>query len=299
MLKAIVFGLFVLGSLNSWSQSSLWQLEIPQTDSTEKIIQHTAFSLVYAEQHEQAKWVAYELTKEHTQKAYERSNHFYQDTLIESGSADDKDYLSSGYDRGHLAPAADFSWSETTMNESFLYSNMSPQVPAFNRGVWKRLEERVRNWARLYQKIYVVTGPVFTPNMPSIGPNKVSVPTSYYKVILDMNPKAPKAIGFLLLNESSQLELSSFALSVDSIEQVTGINFFWLLNDELEEKLESHLCISCWDFETVITQEAIDEKLPSTPSVTSSVQCKGITQTGNRCKNKTTSASGFCHLHEK
>ena len=108
-------------------------MEIPATENEKSIVHHTAYSLLYSEEHEQAIWIAYELTSEETNKKFDRSDKFIVDPAIKTGSATTADYTGSGYDRGHLAPAADMSWSNQTMQESFYYSNMSPQDPSFNR----------------------------------------------------------------------------------------------------------------------------------------------------------------------
>ena len=165
--------------------TSITKLEIPKTNSKDKIITHTGYSLLYNETHEQANWIAYDLTAEETNKLFERTDKFISDPKVKTGTASDKDYKGSGYDRGHLAPASDMGWSTTAMAESFYYSNMSPQTPSFNRGIWKKLEELVRTCAIENNTIYVVTGPVLTNGLQTIGPNKVSVPNYYYKVVLD------------------------------------------------------------------------------------------------------------------
>ena len=96
------------------------QLEIPKLKAGEELVRHLAFTLVYEEQYEQAKWVAYQLTASETQKSHERTNKFIADPAIATGLASLADYKGSGYDRGHLAPASDMGWSETSMAESFL-----------------------------------------------------------------------------------------------------------------------------------------------------------------------------------
>ena len=163
----------------------IYQLQIPAVKSSDEIVQHTAYTLSYNKQKRQANWVAYILTANEVNAAHVvRTNHFLPDPFVNTVSATDADYKGSGYDRGHLANAEDMSYSTTTMAESFYYSNISPQLPAFNRGVWKRLEELVRFWATRYDSIYIVTGPVLTNGLPTIGADKVSVPEYYYKVIL-------------------------------------------------------------------------------------------------------------------
>jgi len=227
--------------------SALDQLQIPAIRPSDEIVQHTAYTVSYNETHEQANWVAYVLTGDQISLPdNERTNRFLPDPLVKTKSASTVDYKKNHYDRGHLAPAEDMSWSKTAMKESFYYSNISPQLPAFNRGVWRRLEELVRYWATVYDSIYVVTGPVLSAGLPVIGPDKVSVPQYFYKVILEYHSKGTKGIGFLLKNEASSATLKSFAVSIDSIERLTGIDFFPKLPDQQENKIEANPAIDQW-----------------------------------------------------
>lgn len=221
-------------------------LEFPALLPNEKIISHTGYSFVYSEEHEQAKWIAYELTKEETNSLFERTDKFLVDPLVSTGTAENSDYAKSGYDKGHLAPAADMGWSALTMKESFYFSNMSPQLPGFNRGVWKRLEELMRSWAIDNKAIYIVTGPLLSKGLPAIGSNGVSIPNYYYKVVLDYTQPEIHAIGFVLPNASSSASLSTFAVSIDEVERQTGIDFFPALPDDQETKLEKEVCQTCW-----------------------------------------------------
>ena len=269
------------------------KLEIPKTKNWDKIISHTGYTLAYNEKYKQANWVAYELTKEETNKIVERSNKFISDPQINSVNNFDKDYKRSGYDRGHLAPAADMGWSTETMRESFYYSNMSPQTPSFNRGIWKKLEELVRTWAIENEDVYIVTGPILTNGLPTIGNNKVAVPNYYYKVILDYQKPNIKGIGFILPNESAKSLLQNYAVSIDSVEKITGLDFFYLLNDQDENLIEKELCINCWSWSSVNISAEKNENKGSV-----SVQCNGITKAGARCRNKTLNITGFCYHHE-
>lgn len=277
-------------------------LEIPFISVKTPVIRHKAYSFQYAESHEQAYWIAYELTKTETQKAYDRTDDFIPDPSVVTGSATQADYAGSGYDRGHLAPAADMGWSKQSMEESFYFSNMSPQVPSFNRGIWKRLEEQVRSWAIVYDSVYVVTGPVLKAGLPTIGPNKVSVPEYYYKVILDNTGKDKKAIGFLMANVAGKGTLESYAVSVDRVEQETGIDFFNKLPDGFEAKIEKELCLPCWTWS--ITKPAVgvadeSEDANDEPQGTAvKNQCKGMTQAGTRCKRTSSDESGYCYQHK-
>lgn len=214
----------------------------------EQVISHTGFSLVYSEEFEQAAWVAYILRRDQvTGGGEERTDNFRADTAILTGSAAPADYLRSGYDRGHLAPAADMKWSPAAMSESFLMSNMSPQQPGFNRGVWNRLEARVRQWAVENDSILVITGPVLNGIDTFIGENRVGVPWYFYKIVADISPPDYKIIAFLLENRSSGADLMTFAVSVDSVESVTGLDFFHSHpNREIIEYFESRTDKTGW-----------------------------------------------------
>jgi endonuclease G len=274
---------------------SISKLEIPKIGSKEFVINHTGYSLVYSEPHEQAIWVAYELTKEETIKKFERTDKFLIDPQVKTKTANDKDYSGTGFDRGHLAPASDMAWSSTSMAESFYYSNMSPQSPSFNRGIWKRLEELVRTWANDNNSVYVVTGPVLSSDLQTIGANKVSVPNYFYKVILDYNSPGIKAIGFIIPNTGSKALLQNYAVSIDSVEALTGLDFFTSIPDEQEEAIESNLCSKCWTWKSQKPDEEVSTS--SGDRLSSSVQCNGNTQKGARCKNVTLNTSGYCYLH--
>ena len=237
--------------LGNSSKASVAQW-LPQTKNELQIIDHTAYTLGYFEEHEQAAWVYYVLSKEECVGDEERSSSFYQDKQISTGSAANSDYKKSGYDRGHLAPAGDMSYDSLVMKESFYYSNISPQVPAFNRGIWKKLETQVRNWGMMYESCIIITGPVLSDSLPTIGVNKVSVPNWYYKIVINPHHNPVQAIGFLMRNESSSAEFSEFVVTIDSIEVVSGIDFFADLPTSCEQMIESTVNGSYWKgFETI------------------------------------------------
>ena len=223
------------------------ELALPYCENTDDIVRHHGYSLLYSEPDEQALWVAYLLTSDETEGNYDRTDNFRADPDIKTGSAELSDYKGSGYDRGHLAPAADLKWSAESISDSFYLSNMSPQSPGFNRGIWKELENWVRKKAEKNFEIFVVTGPVLSGGpFIKIGRNNVSVPDYYFKVILDYFGPDKKAIGFILPNESSQKPLSEFSVSVDEVEDITGLDFFFMLEDDTESNLESRYAYSEW-----------------------------------------------------
>jgi len=199
----------------------------PMAHTGDTILSYTGFDLAFNEQFEQAAWVAYVLTREEIESGtIERSDNFRADRSIASGSASLADYRGSGFDRGHLAPAGDMKWDELAMSQSFLMSNMSPQTPAFNRGIWRKLETEVRNWAIDKDSLYVITGPLFSPADSTIGENEVGIPGYYFKVLVDLSPPDHDMIAFLLPNAASSEELLSFAIPVDSLEKLSAYDFF-------------------------------------------------------------------------
>ncbi len=221
------------------------------TFSKATVVAHTHFILSYAEDHEQAEWVAYELTAEEVQINLPRDGNFREDPDVLTGSALPNDYRGSGYDRGHLAPVGDMNFDPVAMEESFLMSNISPQNRSFNAGIWSRLENQVRDWATTYGKLYVITGPVLgssglTTAGLTIGESQVTVPDFFYKVLLNEQGDDSRMIGLVLPNRANDGDLSAFVEKVDNIEAYTGIDFFPTLADSLEEKLEREVKLEGW-----------------------------------------------------
>lgn len=208
-----------------------------------------AYVLSHNSSHKVPDWVAYRLTREQLLAGnVPRSDDFRPDVDLESGERSElKDYKNSGFDRGHMAPAGAMKWSERAMSESFLLSNMAPQVGAgFNRGIWKSLEEKVRVWAVARGELYVVTGPIYdSANLSTIGTNQVTVPTHFYKVIFD--PVSVEAIAFILPNKSNpSSQLPTFIVSVDAVETKAGLDFLAALEDGVEQLIEAKVQPGLW-----------------------------------------------------
>ena len=220
---------------------NLSNVEIPNIldKRSDRIITHKGYTVSYNYDWKIPNWVAYELTDWEVEGEVPRSDRFKPDPMVPQGmTATTNDYKYSGYDRGHMAPAADMKWDEQVMKESFYLSNICPQNPNLNGGVWKDLEEQVRDLASQKGKIFVVCGPIVNDISNTIGENKVVVPQAFYKVIYDLTPPQ-KMIGFIIPHRSSDQPLQVFAVSVDEVEKQTGLDFFSKLPDDLEERLES------------------------------------------------------------
>ena len=218
------------------------------TSTTNQIVNHSYYTLSYNEEFEQAEWVAYELKKSHVQNSNFKRPYFIEDAKVTTGSADWRNYKNSGYDKGHLCPAGDMAFDQNAYNDTFLTSNISPQDHKFNEGVWNRLEQKVRYWAVKYDGLYVVTGGVLESSLPTIGKEKVSVPKYFYKVLMSTVGNKSKMIAFLVPNEKSDKPLYEFVVSVDSIEKLTGIDFFPKLEDKVEDILERNTDYKDWSF---------------------------------------------------
>lgn len=244
-------GIFIFGcillNLNAQDKKN----EIPALKGKEEIIQHENYTLAYVEAYELALWVAYELTPEEIKGNAEYKEKFTEDPLVSTKSASMKDYKDAGYVLGQLAPVEDMLFSENAAAETFFLSNVVPMKPAFHKYTWKQIATMVRAWTNdAGSSFYVVAGPVLTDSpFPTFGPNMVSVPLRFYKVVLDI--KNERGMGFVLKNSISSGSMKPYAMSIDKIEEITGIDFFPNLDDELENKIESSYDASKWDFEVV------------------------------------------------
>ena len=242
-------------------KADLETIGFPAVQLGEQLIQHAAYSLAYAEKFEQPRWVAHIISPDIVNGVITRTNDFRIDSQVKTGSAVEADYFlktlkidssfsydAFGFDRGHLAPSADFRWSKTALSESYFYSNMSPQVADFNRGGWGDLEDALRAYVIAHPgtQIYVVTGPFLHDSLRRIerGINKVAIPAYFWKIALDLEHK--KAIGFIMPNSAIAKPLSSYAVNINTIEAKTGLDFFNKLSPALQEELESQQDATAW-----------------------------------------------------
>lgn len=216
----------------------------------EQVIRHEGYTVSYNSEYRIANWVAYELTShEAVSRKSERSNKFVPDPMVKGATALNEDYTRTGYDRGHLAPAGDMRWSAKAMRESFYLSNICPQKPGLNRGIWKELEEQSRLWAKENGSLLVATGPVIEADMKRLGKNRVAIPKRFYKVIcMNFNGKV-EGVGFIFENRDyGKKSLKSMMMSIDEVEQQVGIDFFHSMPDDVERAMESRVNPGSWSF---------------------------------------------------
>ena len=224
-------------------------MELPATSGDDIILTHTGFIISYNAEARLPEWVAYELTADETRGDVDRDESvFRMDPTYKGTQAMREDYFDSGWTRGHMACAADFQWDEDAMNDTFYLTNICPQDEELNKGDWNYLEKQVRRWARDYGKVWVVSGPIVGTNRYGIiGDRGVTVPDSFFKAVLAENRGKYHAIAFVMDNDDKRYWLDDCAMTVDELEDITGLDFFPLLPDEVEKNVESRLTLSFWD----------------------------------------------------
>lgn len=225
----------------------LKEIGLPLLNDSGTTYSHSAYIFNYNEPAEQPNWVAHIISPEIADGIITRTNDFRVDTLVKTGTAGKNDYWQSGYDRGHLAPSADFKWSLKALSESYLYSNMTPQVPDLNRERWAALEDQLREYVVQHKRpLYVVTGPILDQGLDSIGPNRVAVPKRFFKVALDYSVQPMQAVGFIMPNEYCKYPVMHYAVPVDSVEKITRINFYPKLATSVQNAAEKSYTDSLW-----------------------------------------------------
>ena len=227
------------------------KLELPARlqHTPERIVEHTGFTVSFNREHNNPNWVAWELTAEEAEGNLPRVNDFEPDPkLPENHQVKHADYTGSGYDRGHMVPAADMKWDSKAMNDCFYMSNICPQTHTLNAGGWETLESACRRWAKREGSVYIVCGPVYKGNRhKTIGNElKITVPEGFFKVVLSLREGSEKAIGFYYANSNAKQSMKATATTVDEIETLTGMDFFVNINDKLEERLESTFSLKDW-----------------------------------------------------
>lgn len=241
---------------------SLKEVGYPQSNKNYKILEHQALVIGYDEEHQLAQWVFHKLIPDVNFGNVTRSNDFRPDPLLGDQSAVQEDYFVTyeqpdgstqydgfGFDRGHLAPSADFRWSATALSESYFYSNMTPQRPGFNRDSWAEVEDVLRGIIYNEPKEYfVLTGPVLNPELSKVerGVNKLSIPEYHYKIIVDASEENPRGMAFLMPNKKCEYPIDYYVVSIDSVESLTGLNFFPGFSPQQEKAIEAESNFAAW-----------------------------------------------------
>lgn len=225
-------------------RDSLEVVRIPPTVPSERVA-YQGFASYF-----NAKWhvpncVVYELTAEELNGDVQRYGNFERDMNVQ-GCPEAWAYSGSGYDRGHMAPAADFKWTERGMRQSFLMTNVCPQVKALNEGTWNKLEEKVRQWVMRDSALIVVAGPVPDTNLTTMPQSGVVIPKRFFKIVFAPYAQPMRAIAFILPNKACNGKLKSYVTSVDEVERITHMDFFSILPDDYEDELEKRAHWELW-----------------------------------------------------
>ena len=223
------------------------ELPTPIKGRNEQILQRDGYTVSYNSATRLPNWVAWCLYEERIGGPAKRPNRaFHEDEDVPEPRATDADYYNSGFDRGHMCPAADNKLNDRMMRQSFLFTNMCPQNHNLNIGDWNEMENQCRRWAKQYNKIYIVCGPIlYSKKHKTIGRNKVVVPEAFFKVVLRMGEN-PQAIGFIYKNEAGDRPKGDYVNTVDEIERITGIDFFPALPDDIENSVEATADLNKW-----------------------------------------------------
>ena len=221
-------------------------LEIPSYIEEATVLKKHDFTIGFSKKYKHAYWVAYHLKCNETNGTVPRSNYFKEDQILGKYSPNTDDYYASGYDKGHLIPAGDTKSDQLAMDDSFLMSNVSPQIPAFNRGIWKKLEEQIRDWACEYDSLYIITGAVLDPDLTRLGKSRIAIPDYYYKSILLYSKTHQSMVTYYMYQYTKDDNLNNFVITTDSLESILGYDLFHNLDDSVEAVLESRVDTTFW-----------------------------------------------------
>ena len=214
---------------------------------TSQIKEYTGFVLSYNKDNRTPNYVAWELLGTEVGGTVSRTDNFWQDNDID-GCTKHSDYTRSGFDRGHMCPAADQKWSEQAMNDCFVMANMCPQLHELNAGAWEKLEEKERTWAKRDSAVMIIAGPIYTEDDNQyIESSKVRIPGAFFKVLLAPYLDEPRGIAFVYPHMNCPGNMQDYATSIDEVEKITGYDFFSVLPDEIDEKVEATYSFTDWN----------------------------------------------------
>lgn len=213
---------------------------------TSQIKDYTGFTLSFNKDNRTPNYVAWELLGTEVTTDVSRTDNFWQDNGIE-GCPKHADYTGSGYDRGHMCPAADQKWSIDAMNDCFVMANMCPQLHDLNAGAWEKLEEKERVWAKRDSAVMIIAGPIYTDGETWIEKSGVRVPDAFFKVLIAPYLVEPRGIAFVYPHMKCPGNMQDYATTIDEVEKMTGFDFFAALPDDIEKKVESTYSFTDWN----------------------------------------------------
>ncbi|MBP5505752.1 MAG: DNA/RNA non-specific endonuclease [Bacteroidales bacterium] len=228
---------------NSADISYRRMLPSQMNDIPDQLISRKGYTLSYNCETKLPNWVFWHLSAEHATGDVARPIAAYHvDSKVPKPRATGADYRRSGYSRGHMCPAGDNKWDKKAMYESFAYSNICPQKSQCNSGVWNAIETMCREWAKEYGDVYIVSGPIVKKFPDMLGKNQVAVPEAFFKVVVCLNGRK-KGIGFICDNTDLHQTMRQCVVTIEEIEDITGINFFPNFNerDRMDVEMKANL----------------------------------------------------------
>jgi len=259
MKPYILLGLFVvaLGACTNNVIEDSGRYELPATGAGDNIITYSctmngvekiAYTVCFDETNKIPRWVAYDLTEVEMEGTAKRNGkEFRPDEDAGVEQAQWFDYKRSGWTKGHMAPAGDFRWSDEAMDDTFYFTNCCPQDKTMNAHSWEKLERKARDWAIRFGTIYIVTGPIVgDAENGAIGEGRITVPDAFFKAVLARDGEKWQAVAFIMENSPIDQPYPDCAVSVDQLEEITGLDLYTLLDDRVEKETESHYDLSFW-----------------------------------------------------
>lgn len=214
-----------------------------------RILVNQGYIAAYNEQRRNPDWVAYRAFYVPASEVAERPERFEVDRRTRA-RVDPREYNNSGYDRGHLAPnyAIGLLFGEEAQLQTFLMSNILPQSPGLNRRIWRDLEARIiRRYARRFEEIWVITGPVYDRDPPRRLPSGVLIPDACFKILVDEHPQGLRALAFIIPQDvRGDEDPAQFLVSIREVEERTGLNFFTELPAHTQDALENWVARRLW-----------------------------------------------------
>ena len=201
-------------------------LELPSFAPEADIVRHLGYTAAYNHTTLCPDWVAWELTADEAAGTLDNHYPFSRDPDVSFPKASREDYANTGWDKGHMAPRADMKWSAKALEESYYFTNICPQDHEMNSGAWRKIEELTRRVARAYGQVWVVCGPLYGDNPRHIGPARVQVPDRFYKALAVITPDGYATVAFLMDNTPQHHSPRTYAVAVDSVEALAGIDLF-------------------------------------------------------------------------
>ncbi len=208
-----------------------------------KILNNFAYISAYDEVRQNPAWVSYRLYRVQ-EKKYSKRPKFRLDKR--SPKVSPKDYTNSGFSRGHLAPNYSISlrYGKEAQEETFLMTNIVPQKASLNEGIWKELEIKESDlYADKFSQAWIITGPIYKKEIPDrfFKNSNIEIPDEFFKIIIWENNKHTDAIAYLIPNQNNLKVLKDYKVSINKIEDLSGFDFMYELDDIEEEKIESKI----------------------------------------------------------